>query len=517
VWGDHRGVHLWGLQAGKELRTWKVPKGQVLGLALSADGKTLAASVPGPTVRVWEVATGERVWHLDGAADTHLHMALSPDGRTVAIHADNESVVGLWEVVAHREKVRLTLQSAYLLTGNGISDQVSFGNALAFSLNGKFLTTTVAQGSRWSGVTWEVTTGRRACVAPIPTLGDGGALSTVALSSDGRALATGGLDNLVRFTELIGTGIGGSTAAPHEGPVQAVAVTPDGKTVATACEHGGIHLWDTASGRPLASLPETVGSRNRLAFSPDGKLLATCNNQDFRITLWGPVAGWGVPGAHQRVLEGHQRRVGALCFAADGRRLISWGLDRTFRHWDLATGKEVRRMTVTANGVHNVVFARDGALALGAAKGTGKDATTVYLWDTVTGAERRRWDVGNCDIDSLAFSDDGRALASAARSEAATTIRLFHIAKGEETKHWTDPSHGRTLAMAFSPDGKVLATGSERQLRLWDVGTAQQRALYEGHRAPITSIAFAADGRALVTASADTTALVWDWTTKPAK
>jgi WD40 repeat protein len=315
------------------------------------------------------------------------------------------------------------------------------------------------------------------------------------------------MDNVVRLTEWIGSGFGGDLAAPHTGPVQAIAVTPDGKTLATACEYGGIHLWNAEDGKLLAILPDFVGPGHCLAFSPDGKQLATVN---YRITLWDRDAGWAAPGIRQRALEGHQQHVGALCFATDGQTLNSWSLDRTFRQWDSTTAKEVRRTAVPADGVYNVAFAQDSQRAAGAAKGTDKDSSVVYLWNLVTGAEVRRWDIRGCVVGALGFSPDGQTLAVAGQGEQATTVRLLPIAPGQETKKWTDPSHQRIMALAFSPDGKALATGSGRRLRLWQVATGQQRAVYEGHKASITSLVFAPDGKSVFTGSEDTTTLVWD-------
>jgi RNA polymerase sigma factor (sigma-70 family) len=523
VWGDNLGIHLWDLRAGKKVRVFRTPKGRILGLALSRDGKTLAASGPDHGVRVWEAGSGKELCRVDGAMGTQVHMPLSPDGQTLASCANNESDVRLWDVATGREKNRLILKNAMLSLGrDGKEIPANFENAIAFSGDGKYVATTISQVTGRSVITWEVATGRRAVIHPIPTMGPSGPLSAVALSSDGTSIATGGETNLVRVNKLFGGGIGGvDYAGPHEGPVRTVAVTPDGKTIVTACDYGsfgGIHLWGTARRQLLYYL-----SGNCLVFSPNGKVLASFvrgsyPGDDFRITLWPQAAGWDVPGGHhQQILWGHTKRVGAVCFTANGKTLLSWGLDETFRHWDVAAAKEVRQTAVPAEGVYDVAFSPGGQRAAGVSKGSGKDSTVVYLWDPATGKEIHRWEVRGCVVNSMAYSPDGRTLAIAGKGEAATTLRLLNTGDGKETKQWTDPTHQQILAVAFSPDGKTLASGSDRCLPLWDVATAEQRAEFTGHQGPITSIAFAPDGKAICTASEDTTALVWDLSTLPAK
>jgi RNA polymerase sigma factor (sigma-70 family) len=521
VWGDRLGIHLWDLKADEEARVLRTPEGLIRGLALSADGKTVAASGPDHAVRVWEAGTGKELCRVEGTPGTQVHMALSSDGQTLASRAENESDVRLWDVATRRQKVALITKNAMLSLGrDGKEIPAKFENAIAFSADGKYVATTISQVTGWSVVIWEVATGRRAKVAPIPTMGPSWPLSAVALSSDGRTLATGGLDNLVRVTKLtLGTGGGWDYAGPHVGPVRSIAVTPDGKTLGTGCDYSGIPLWDTA-GRQIAW---NLRPGNSLVFSPDGKVLASFTRgslpgDDFRITLWEKPAGWDVrEGPFQQILKEHTQRVGAVCFTADGKTLLSWGLDRTFRHWDVATAKEVRQAAVPAEDVYDVTFSRDGQMAAGAAKGPGKDSTVVYLWDPATGEEIHRWEVRGCVVDAMAYSSDGRTLAIAGRGEAATTIRLLNTGDGKETKQWTDPTHRQIPAVAFSPEGKTLASGSDRWLRLWDVATARQRAVYKGHQAPITSIAFTPDGKAVCTASEDSTALVWDLSTLTAK
>src|SRR5262249_35079073 len=153
-------------------------------------------------------------------------------------------------------------------------------------------------------------------------------------------LATGGLDNLVRVAQLIrGSHVGLDYAGPHVGPLRTIAVTPDGKTLGTGCDYSGIPLWD-AAGRQIQQ-PNLPG--NCLVFSPHGKLLASFirgsfGHDGFRITLWEKAAGWDGPGGpFQQILWGHTKRVGAVCFTADGKTLLSWGFDGTFRHWDVVT------------------------------------------------------------------------------------------------------------------------------------------------------------------------------------
>jgi len=518
VFGDTLGIHVWDLKAGKEVRVFPTPKGLIFGLGLSADGKTLAASGPDHAVRVWKAGTGKELCCIDGATGTQVHMALSPDGQTLASRASNESDVRLWDVATRREKSTLAMKNAMLSTRDDKSIPAKFENAIAFSADSNYVATTISQSEGWSVVIWEVATGDCMKVVPVPTFGGGGPLSAVALS-DVRTLATGGLDNLVRVAKLFpGSQVGVDYVGPHVGPVRAIAVTPDGETLGTGCDYSGIPLWNKAGRQIVGNL-----TGNCPVFSPDGKLLASfirgmVSGDDFRITLWGQGAGWDVPGGRdQQILWGHTKRVGAVCFTADGKTLLTWGFDGTFRYWDVATAKQVRQTAVPAADVYDVVFSRDGQMAAGSAKGPGKDSSVVYLWDPATGKEIHRWELRDCVVGAMAYSPDGRTLAVAGRGEAATTIRLLNTGDAKEMKRWTDPTHRQIPAVAFSPDGKTLASGSDRWLRLWDVATAEQRAVYKGHQGAITSIAFALDGKAVYTASEDTTALLWDLSTLSAK
>ena len=204
------------------------------------------------------------------------------------------------------------------------------------------------------------------------------------------------------------------------GPVNSIAFSPDGKTLAAGGEDPIICLWDVDTATRKATLEIHVGPVNSVAFSPDGKTLASAGRGD-SIRLWDVNTA-----THKTTLSGggHRGPVYSVVFSPDGKTLASAGRGDSIRLWDVNTA--THKTTLSGGGhrgpVYSVVFSPDGKILASA----GEDRK-IHLWDVNTATHKTTLEIHEGPVHSVAFSPDGKTLASAGYASDARTGRIATI------------------------------------------------------------------------------------------
>ncbi|MBL7814828.1 MAG: caspase family protein [Saprospiraceae bacterium] len=428
---------VWDFETGKILHKLRGHSDLIVTSALSANGKIALTGSLDSTVKVWNTETGVLLHTFSGHRNTINKVAINADA-TQAISASSDSTIILWNVQ----------------TG-GIIKQLPKNHAYITGLDWNADVQKLLIGTDSVAYLWDTRKGKLLKTFKYTVQSEGAGILAVAISADGKRIATGGGDSKAVIWDAQ-TGRFLQECEGHGSSISSLAFNADGSKILTGSYDNTAKLWDTRSGKILREFNGHTGFVNSVALSADGTKAFTASS-DSTVKVWDIDTDRKLADIQQDSL------INSLALNANGTLALTSGFNNSACLWDVLTGKKLQTFSGHTNEITVLALSADGKRAL-----TGSRDNTAKLWDTETGKLLYNFVEGTDDADDV-------------------------------------------LSVALNATGtKVLIATSKPTVKLRDATTGQVLREFVGHQAEISFIALSNDEKILLTNSNDATGKIWD-------